>query len=152
MFLISDLCNMHFRSYEVDRDHQQHLSNKFWLGWTTGFKPPLMSLPCSVKSLICIITLSSQLMTLTWVQLSKLNGLGQILYHSMPLEEKNVCVRFFFYLSWANKYLRDNDFKPFWPLCSFCPVEANWLTWGQIWRLIMDVNVNGLPFAFSALL
>ena len=57
--------------------------------------------------LICNMTLSGQVMTLTWGQIFKLTFQGQVIVHSMRLDERNTMpVKVSSYKAWVKSYCR----------------------------------------------
>ena len=129
---------MHFRSYDVIRGHEQIFSNDIRLEWAMGFKPAARRLYRSDKLIEMQYDFSTQVMTLTWGQISILTFLGQIIHYSMLFDEKR---------RWCNNcsnttesyVIAKNDFGPIQPFCFFLgPWRLNDSSegWGQISRHI----------------
>ena len=99
--------------------------------------------------LICSMTFSSQVMTLTWGQILMLTFLGQRIYHSMARQAKDVGVLIIIILSLlSSKFLPENDFVHLRLFYFVWPLEAKQWTWGQIWLPATDRKGNELAFAF----
>ena len=111
------------------------VSYRFWaiaLDWNKIQAPKHVHCVCLVKTdrLICNMTFSGQVMTLTWGQISNLTFWGQTIYHSTRLDQTNtmVCELFLCHI-WNTSYCRktismkNGYFDLAWPL------EAKPLTW-----------------------
>ena len=98
--------------------------------------------------LICNMTLSGQVMTLTWGQIFKLTFQGQVIVHSMRLDERNtMLVKASSYKAWVKSYCKKTVSEKIGYFCSFCPLQAKPLTLGQIWENYSERALIGLSNA-----
>ena len=102
--------------------------------------------------LICNMTFSGQVMTLTWGQFFNMTFQEQIIYHSMRLDERNMMMaKEMLCLYWVKSYYRKKCFflqknGYFWSVCS---LEAKLLILDQIWGHTSERALKELSNALS---
>ena len=98
--------------------------------------------------LICYMTFSGQVMTLTWGQIFNMTFQGQITYHSTRLDKRNTMMaKEIVCLYWVKSYYRKTFIAKTGCFWSFCSLEAKPLILDQIWGHISEKALKELSNA-----
>ena len=97
--------------------------------------------------LICNMTFSGQVMTLTWGQIFNVTFQGQLIYHSTRLDKRNTMPVKWMCLYWVKSYYRKIFIAKNGYFWSFCSLEAKPLTLDQIWGQIGERALKELSNA-----